>query len=187
MTQEEFKALEYSLDEYGNLRVGDYDMMFVSEQEIIQTGIELLKNQVNYNSVIEIGFGLGFTATKFQELGIGRHIIIEPHPDIYQKALQWKVNYPDANIVIYNEFWQEWSNAENADLVYFDMNDLVFQSNGLQIMGEEEADGFGRYANIVFASYARENCELPEFIETITFENNNKTYLQPYKLTNNNN
>ncbi len=180
MEQEEFTQLPYVITERGDLMLGAYDMMFVSEQPIITKGIELLKELIDYNSVIEVGFGLGYTATKFQELGVGRHIILEPHPEIYQKALEWKENYPDSDIVIYNEFLHEWSTPERADLFYFDMNDLVFQTPDVITMDSEDIEEFRHLAIKVMASYAREICELPEFINKIDYEIGDVNYIQPH-------
>lgn len=47
-----------------------------------------------------IGFGMRISANKIQEMGFKSHTILEPHPQVYEKALAWKAEQPDSNITI---------------------------------------------------------------------------------------
>ena len=68
-------------------QIAGHNILWKNEYEFLTKGVELLCDKVNPSSVLEFGFGKGCTATKFQEKGVTRHIILEPNKEVYQAAL----------------------------------------------------------------------------------------------------
>ena len=99
-----------------------------SEESYMVKGVELLCDQLNPSSVLEFGFGKGWTASEFQRKGITRHVILEPNKENYQMALTWKANY-STNIEIVNKFSWEYETSERFDLVYDDRMEVISEDN----------------------------------------------------------
>ena len=56
------------------------------EDGVLQKGVEWLCKKFKFKAVLELGFGLGWTATEFQKHGIKRHVILEPNKEVYKNA-----------------------------------------------------------------------------------------------------
>jgi len=95
------------------------NILYKNEEEFLVKGVELLCDKVNPSSVLEFGFGKGWTATEFQRKGVTRHVILEPNKEVYQAALSWKNSY-NTNIEILNIFSWDYNTSETFDLVYDD-------------------------------------------------------------------
>ena len=95
------------------------NILYKNEIEFLPKGVELLCKKLKPKSVLEFGFGMGWTATEFQKQGVQRHVILEPNKEIYQMALDWKNNY-STDIDIVNVFSWEFETNEKFDLVYDD-------------------------------------------------------------------
>ena len=81
-------------------------ILYKNEIEYLPKGVELLYQKLKPKSVLEFGFGMGWTATEFQKQGVKRHVILEPNKEVYQTALTWKNNY-NTDIEIINCFsWE---------------------------------------------------------------------------------
>ena len=100
-------------------QIAGKNILYKNEEEFLVKGVELLCDKVNPSSVLEFGFGKGWTATEFQRKGITRHVILEPNKEVYQAALTWKNNY-STNIEILNIFSWDYNTSETFDLVYDD-------------------------------------------------------------------
>ena len=101
------------------------NILYKKEIKYLKKGVKLLCDKLHPKSVLEFGFGKGWTATEFQEQGINRHVILEPNKENYQMALDWKESY-DTDIEILNIFSWEFETDEKFDLVY---DDRVFIDN----------------------------------------------------------
>ena len=88
------------------------------EEDVITKGIKELYKKYKFKSVLELGFGVGWTATEFQKQGVERHVILEPNKESYNKALKWNKNY---NAEIINIFSWEYEPKEKFDLIYDDI------------------------------------------------------------------
>ena len=53
----------------------------------------------NGGDILEIGFGMGISAGYIQSHSISSHTIIENHPDIIPKALEWAAEKPNVTII----------------------------------------------------------------------------------------
>ena len=85
-------------------KINDNNILYKYEKPILQKGVELLCKQIKPKSVLEFGFGMGWTATEFQKQGVQRHVILEPNKENYQMALEWKKQFDDRDIEILNIF-----------------------------------------------------------------------------------
>ena len=100
-------------------KIAGLNVLYKEEESYLKKGIELLCDKVKPKSVLEFGFGKGWTASEFQKYGINRHIILEPNKEVYQMALNWKESY-NTNIEILNMFSWDFETDEDFDLIYDD-------------------------------------------------------------------
>ena len=104
--------------------IAGMNILYKEETEYLKKGIKLLCDNLHPSSVLEFGFGKGWTATEFQEYGVNRHVILEPNKENYQMALDWKDKY-DTDIEIVNVFSWEFETDEKFDLVYDDRLEAI--------------------------------------------------------------
>ena len=101
-------------------------MMMEYEEQEIKKEVKDLCEKYKPKRVLEVGFGLGYTATQFQECGIEKHTIVEAHPQMVEIANKWKENYPNKDIEIVFEFFQDYVYEEsNFDLIYDDRYEII--------------------------------------------------------------
>ena len=55
--------------------------------------------------ILEIGFGMGISAGYIQSHSISSHTIIEPHPQMVQKAVEWSSE--KSNVTIISQSWAD--------------------------------------------------------------------------------
>ena len=55
--------------------------------------------------ILEIGFGMGISANYIQSHSISSHTIIEPHPQMVQKAVEWSNG--KSNVTIISQSWAD--------------------------------------------------------------------------------
>lgn len=60
-----------------------------------------------HGDVLEIGFGMGISASMIQERGVASHTIIELNDDVLSRAEEWRSTMPDADIRIIRGSWQD--------------------------------------------------------------------------------
>ena len=99
--------------------IAGMNILYKEETEYLKKGVKLLCDRINPSSVLEFGFGKGWTASEFQKQGIKRHVILEPNKENYQMALDWKEKY-NTDIEIHNIFSWDYDSDEKFDLVYDD-------------------------------------------------------------------
>ena len=103
--------------------IDDEWILYDWEDGVLQKGVEWLCKKYEFESVLELGFGVGWTATEFQRQGIKRPVILEPNKEVYKKALEWNKNH---NAEVINIFSWEYEPKEKFDLIY---DDIVFLNN----------------------------------------------------------
>ena len=99
--------------------IAGMNILYKKEAKYLKEGVKLLCDKLHPSSVLEFGFGAGWTAAEFQDQGIKRHVILEPNKEVYQMALAWKDHY-SSDIEIVNAFSWEFETDEKFDLVYDD-------------------------------------------------------------------
>ena len=110
--------------------IAGMNILYKNEEDYLAKGVELLCDKVKPTSVLEFGFGKGWTATEFQRYGVSRHVILEPNKENYQMALGWKDNY-ETDIEILNIFSWDYDSDEKFDLIYDDRVPLTLESEEL--------------------------------------------------------
>ena len=110
--------------------IAGMNILYKKETEYLKKGVKLLCDKLHPQSVLEFGFGMGWTATEFQEQGIKRHVILEPNKENYKMALEWKDSY-NADIEILNIFSWDYDSDEKFDLVYDDRQQFTLQDDDM--------------------------------------------------------
>jgi len=132
------------------------NILYKNEKDYLVKGVELLCDELSPISVLEFGFGKGWTATEFQRQGIERHVILEPNTEVYQMALTWKANY-STDIEILNIFSWDYEGGETFDLVYDDRqqfnldNDEIHYEQMNKIL--EDGQWYSYYTNKAINKY----------------------------------
>lgn len=152
-----------------------------NEKGILKKGVKLLCNKYKPKSVLEVGFGLGYTAQEFQDYEIERHTIIEPHPTIYARAVEWANQFPNRYIKVIERFFQDYETDEKFDIVYDDRKDMVYYNDEFIRSDEPFRRWIKTYVKRggIVAGYARELEEIKEFDNGFFFEIDGKKYRQP--------
>ena len=101
-------------------KISNTNILYKNEIEFLPKGVELICKKLKPKSVLEFGFGMGWTATEFQKQSVQRHVILEPNKDNYYMALEWKKQFDDNDIEILNIFSWDLEITEKFDLVYDD-------------------------------------------------------------------
>jgi amino acid adenylation domain-containing protein len=74
-----------------------------------------------HGDVLEIGFGMGISATYIQECGVRSHTIVECNAAVAQVFAGWKKQYPQRDIRLISGNWQDVTEQlGNYDSVFFD-------------------------------------------------------------------
>jgi hypothetical protein len=108
--------------------IAGMNILYKEETEYLKKGVKLLCDKLHPNSVF--GFGMGWTASQFQDQGVKRHVMLEPNKEVYQTALDWKNKY-NSDIEIVNIFSWEFETDEKFDLVYDDRQQFTLQDNDI--------------------------------------------------------
>ena len=161
------------------LMCGDNVLVWKNEKEGLTKGARLICEKYKIKSVLEGGFGLGYTATQFQDCNVKKHVIIEAHPEIFKRAAEWAKDYP--NVILINDFFQDYKTEEKFDLVYDDRMDMVFENDEFIKSDEKLRDWLKSYCKKggIVAGYARQLMEIPEFDDGFFFEIDDKKFRQP--------
>lgn len=111
--------MEFTTDESGQellLKDGEFQVMMEWEKPYMQACIDLLAPS---GDVLEIGFGLGYSANAIQAYAPTSHTIIEYHPTVAARARQWAQDKP--NVTILEGTWQDLlPTLPKYDTIFFD-------------------------------------------------------------------
>ena len=111
--------LTYTKDKNGQdilLDNNGIQIMMEWEMPLMQAHIDELKPKGN---VLEIGFGLGYSATQILKYDIENYTIIECDPTVIKKAKEWAKDYNNINII--EAMWQDIFEDLNVyDTIFFD-------------------------------------------------------------------
>ena len=160
-------------------KIAGINILYKEEKEYLKIGIELLCDKDHPSSVLEFGFGKGWTATEFQEKGITRHVILEPNKENYQMALEWKDNY-DTDIEIVNIFSWDYDGGEEFDLVCDDRQQFTLKDNDVHFDQMDKILEDGQW----YSGYASKTSNRNHDGYPIYFELDNILYVQSLKKYN---
>ncbi len=112
-------TLEFTKDQEGKellLKDGKFQVMMEWERPYMEACVEALNPT---GSVLEIGFGCGYSANKFQTYPIDSHTIIEYHPTVIAQAKTWAEKH--LNVTLIHDTWQNaLKNLGIFDTIFFD-------------------------------------------------------------------
>lgn len=134
---QDFCKMQYGTDDQGKevlLKDGKFQVMMEWEKPYMHACIDALKP---FGDVLEIGFGLAYSAERIQSFHPKSHTIIEFHPEVANKAREWAKRYP--NVTIVEDTWQNALPKLGVfDCIFFD--DYPLQSEEeMQKMEQESA------------------------------------------------
>ena len=122
---------QYKLDEYGKeilLRGAGGQVMMEWEKPYMEACIDKLQPK---GDVLEIGFGMGYSATQIQKYKPKSHTIIEMDPIVIKRLKKWAKEYD--NIIIIEGTWQsQMKNLGTFDEIFFDDYPLKEPQNDLE-------------------------------------------------------
>lgn len=98
------KGMQYAKDEFGKdilLKDGNLQVIMEWEKPYMEACIEALNPK---GDVLEVGFGLGYSASQIQKHHPKSHTIIECDPIIAKKAREWAKK--QSNVTIIENTWQ---------------------------------------------------------------------------------
>tara|TARA_R100000995_G_scaffold11937_1_gene4851 strand:- start:807 stop:1397 length:591 start_codon:yes stop_codon:yes gene_type:complete len=128
-----FESDKITIDGFG------YEVMMDWEHPIMSGSAAYVTE--NGGDILEIGFGMGISAGYIQSHSIDSHTIVENHPQIIAKAVEWASN--KSNVTIISQSWMEWvdevTTVENKNLptydgIFYDTSlddDIVYFSSSL--------------------------------------------------------
>lgn len=74
-------------------------VMHIGEKELMKQLANLVTK--NGGDILEIGFGMHLSADEIQKKSnVKSHTIIEVHPEVYKKAIEWSKNKPNTKIIL---------------------------------------------------------------------------------------
>jgi hypothetical protein len=75
----------------------------------------------SHGDVLEIGFGMGISASCIQAMGVRSHTIVECNEDVVAEFEKWRAKHPDSDIRLLRGKWQDaLENAGEFDGIFFD-------------------------------------------------------------------
>jgi len=136
----------------------------------------------NRNNILEIGFGLGYSAQKFIDMGVRSYTCIEINDELYANAVSWANGFEtETQINIYNGDWRDimpqFSNGFHG--VYYSMYDEVGDeknlSNFMRAAGQAcfigaicSVQGLPLFSNFDLSNYS--TGEIPESPSPSSFD-----------------
>ena len=84
---------------------GDEDVIIMMDWEHPIMSASAAYITENGGDILEIGFGMGISANYIQSHSISSHTIIEPHPQIVEKAVEWSSG--KSNVTIISQSWAD--------------------------------------------------------------------------------
>jgi hypothetical protein len=93
----------------------DHQYMMEWEKKYMEDCVDALEP---YGDILEVGFGMGYSATQFQKHDIKSYTVLEPDPVAYARALEWAKNYK--NITVLNQGWPCRDHLGKYDCFFYD-------------------------------------------------------------------
>ena len=126
----------------------------------------------NGGDILEIGFGMGISAGYIHSHSINSHTIVENHPEIIPKVVEWASNKSNVTIVS-----QSWYNVRESlgtfdgvfydtygddDLIYFSSSLSGLTKNGTKVTWWNNETSETNYYNIPNVTYQSISVNPPE-------------------------
>jgi hypothetical protein len=117
---------KYTKDIYGkDILVGyDEDLKKYCHQIMMEWEIPYMKKCIEklnpFGDVLEVGFGMGYSANEIQKYNITSHTIIECDSVVYEKALEWSKKQKNKTKIIFGKWEVVYKNLEKFDCFFYD-------------------------------------------------------------------
>ena len=152
---------EYKIDKHGKeilLQDNKHQVMMEWEKPYMEACIDKLQPK---GDVLEIGFGMGYSATQIQKYKPKSHTIIEMDPIVIKRLEEWAKDYD--NIIIVEGTWQEKiNNSGKFDEIFFDDFPLKVPENDLE--RKLLIERFPMFLDICRYSHSKHNTKISAYI-----------------------
>ena len=152
---------QYKIDKYGKeilLNNTDGIVMMEWEKPYMEACIDKLKPK---GDVLEIGFGMGYSATQIQKYKPKSHTIIEMDSVVMKRLKKWAKDYD--NVIIVEGTWQkEIHKLGKFDEIFFDDYPLKEPENDLE--KKLLAERFLMFLDICRYSHSKSNTKFSAYI-----------------------
>ena len=152
---------EYKIDKYGKeilLQDNKNQVMMEWEKPYMEACIDKLQPK---GDVLEIGFGMGYSATQIQKYKPKSHTIIEMDPVVIKRLEEWAKDYD--NIIIVEGTWQKQiHNLGKFDEIFFDDFPLIVPKN--QLERKMMAERIHIFLDICRYAHSKSNTKLSAYI-----------------------
>jgi len=93
--------------------------------------------------VLEIGYGMGYSAERFHKYDIDSHTIVECHPTVIAQAEMWSEKYMD-KVCIIRDVWQNVVDSLGKyDCIFFDDYPLITENDDYTLIQKVADSGRG--------------------------------------------
>ena len=140
------------------LRDNEFQVMMEWEKPYMEACIDKLNPTGN---VLEIGFGMGYSATQIQKHKPKSHTIIEMDPVVIKRLKKWSKNYNNINII--EGTWQEKiHDLGTFDEIFFD--DYPLKEPNTILEKKLMTERFFMFLDICLYSHTNENAKFSAYI-----------------------
>ena len=151
----------------------DSTYFLISEEVMMDWEAPIMSASAAYiteggGNILEIGFGMGISANYIQSHSIDSHTIVENHPQIIEKAVQWANG--KSNVTIISQSW-------------YDVKDSlgVFDGIFLDTFGDDKA---GRYFSSSLSNWKKSGTKVTFWNDNQQGDVNNYNISASYKSIN---
>ena len=140
-----------------------FEVMMDWEDELMSASAAYVTE--NGGDILEIGFGMGISAGYIQSHSINSHTIVENHPQIIPKAIEWASN--KSNVTIVSQSWYDvkeslgtfdglfYDTYDDGDSIYFSSSLSELTRNGTKVTwwnNEPSENNFYNISNVTYQS-----------------------------------
>jgi hypothetical protein len=117
---------KYTKDFYGKDILVGYDekLKEYCHQIMMEWEIPYMKKCIEklnpFGDVLEVGFGMGYSANQIQNYNINSHTIIECDPVVFEKALEWSKNQKNKTKIIFGKWEDVYKTLGKFDCFFYD-------------------------------------------------------------------
>ena len=154
---------QYKIDQYGKeilLQDNKHQVMMEWEKPYMEACIDKLQPQ---GDVLEIGFGMGYSATQIQKYKPKSHTIIEMDPLVIKRLKKWTKDYDNINIV--EGTWQKKIHSLGTfDEIFFD--DYPLKESQDELEQKLINDRFHMFLDICRYNHSNPNTKVSAYIHS---------------------
>lgn len=121
---------KYTKDFYGKDILVGYDKKLKGYyyQIMMEWEIPYMKKCIEklnpFGDVLEVGFGMGYSANQIQNYNINSHTIIECDPVVFEKALEWSKKQKNKTKIIFGKWEDVYKTLGKFDCFFYDPYDI---------------------------------------------------------------